>query len=244
MKLFKLFSGLFFLSVCVSCSPKVMTSVSSSREPLQPDAPIAVIGLSGTVPDEAETLGTVKIGDTGFTTNCSYDAVIVRVKEAARAAGGNAVKITRHRLPSAMGSTCHRIEADILYLPAEFLAGQESAYLPRPDSALLAEGCAMIHFYRFSGSGFLVGYDIHVGDETIARIGNNSKETLKIRALGETTFWARTEARAEVTIPVEAGYHYYIRCGVGMGVMVGRPDLEWVEPRIGQREYESIRERN
>ena len=146
--------------------------------PLQGDGPVAVIGIAVAVPEEAAVLGTVKIGDTGFSTNCSYDTVIARAKEAARGAGGNAIKITEHRLPSLFGSTCHRIKATVLYVPAEFLADLEvlPVVMPRPDSALLAEGCAIVHFYRSGGAGFLVSHDIHAGDEAIARISNNSKE--------------------------------------------------------------------
>lgn len=215
----------------------------SSRAPLDAYGPVAVIDLTDPVPEMTEVLGHVKVGDTGLTTNCSYSTVIARAREAARQAGGNALQIIEHRPPTTFGSSCHRITAAILYVPQEFLVDLEHDSAPRPDSALLAEGCAVIHFYRFGGAGALVGYDIRFGDETVAQIQNNSRESMTIKALGEMTFWARTESRSEVTIPVEAGYHYYVRCGVDMGLLVGRPSLEWVDSRIGAPEFESVRER-
>ena len=42
---------------------------------------------------------------------------------------------------------------------------------------------------------------------------------------------------------MEAGYHYYVRCEMEMGVLVGRPRLERVDPQVGKMEYESIREK-
>lgn len=42
-------------------------------------------------PDSTEVLGKVKIGDSGFTTNCSYEAVINKAKMGSRKVGGNAI---------------------------------------------------------------------------------------------------------------------------------------------------------
>jgi len=41
-------------------------------------------------------LGKIKIGDTGFSTDCSYEKAIEIAELEARKVGGNAVKITKH----------------------------------------------------------------------------------------------------------------------------------------------------
>ncbi|MDR0661599.1 MAG: hypothetical protein LBG19_12620 [Prevotellaceae bacterium] len=75
-----------------SCSPKITTSISSSYDPLKENEQIAVFGLDNDIPATAEKLGSVRIGDTGFSTNCDYDKVIVLAKQEVRKAGGNALK--------------------------------------------------------------------------------------------------------------------------------------------------------
>lgn len=57
-------------------------------------------------------LGEVKIGDTGFSTNCDYETVIDAAKLEARKVGGNAIKIVSHQNPDFV-SSCHRITATI-----------------------------------------------------------------------------------------------------------------------------------
>ena len=240
-----LFHVLAITILCASCAPKIATTITSSRPPVDNFQPVEVLGLNEAVPDNAEVLGTVRIGDTGFSVNCAYDKVIEKARHEARKVGGNALKITEHKLPSAMGSSCHRIQAQILHVPDidGLYEMSARAALNRRDSALYNEGCAVVHFYRYGGAGAFVGYDISVGDEVITRARNNSKESIKIKAMGPTTFWARTESRAEITVDILPGYHYYIRCSIGMGVMVGRPILEHVSADMGRAEYESVKNR-
>jgi len=107
---------LLIAMVFSSCNPRILTSVSNNYRPLDYEQEIVVLELDEEEPDDAKLLGRVKIGDTGFTTNCSYDVVIDKAKMEARKVGGNAIKIVDHRLPSLMGSTCHRITAKILQI--------------------------------------------------------------------------------------------------------------------------------
>lgn len=108
---------LIFLALILfsSCNPKVITSLSKSYPPLDYKQDVVVFELDQAGPGDAEVLGEVKIGDTGFSTNCDYDTVIDRAKQEARKAGGNAIKIIQHVQPTAV-STCHSIMALILKL--------------------------------------------------------------------------------------------------------------------------------
>lgn len=107
------FGILLFLA---SCSPAVYTRIAQPHPALQSNEEVRLIGLNEKVPDSAVVIGAVKVGDSGFTTDCSWNTVVERARMEARKAGGNGIKITSHLLPTALGSTCHRITADILKL--------------------------------------------------------------------------------------------------------------------------------
>ncbi len=234
----KVLSLVFCVVIMGSCTPKITTSVTKAYSPLDYKEDVRVFGLEEDSPINAEVLGTVKIGDSGFTTDCGWDLVIEKAKLEARKLGGNALKITEHRPPSAMGSTCHRITATLLKVsdianiaPAKQLI----------DSALLNADYALIHIYRNSSFGALVNYDLHLGDSVLTRVTINSKKTVKVRKTGYNTIWAKTESKTELPINIQLGHEYYVRCGIAMGILVGRPYLELVSNREGKTEYASIK---
>jgi len=101
------------LIIVTSCSPKISTSISKNYSALDYREDVVVFGLKDAVPENAELLGTVKIGDSGFSTDCSFETVIEKAKIEARKIGGNAIKITKHNSPDLL-SSCHRITANIL----------------------------------------------------------------------------------------------------------------------------------
>ena len=100
---FSIISALILLN---SCNPRVSTSISKTYPPIDYKQDVVVIGLNQPEPDNSEVLGQVKIGDTGFTTNCDFSTVVDKAKLEARKTGGNAIKIIEHKPPTAMGSSC------------------------------------------------------------------------------------------------------------------------------------------
>lgn len=231
-----LVAGLIILS---SCNPKVSTSLSKSYLALDYKQDVVVIELNQVEPDNAEVLGQVKIGDTGFTSNCSYDIVIDKAKLEARKAGGNAIKITKYTPPSVMGSTCHRITANILRVE------NIENYAPKVEEEVLLDvDYAIINVYRHSGTGALVNYDLHLGDSVICRVRNNYKTTLHIKKDGLNSLWAKTESKCEVPIDIKLGKTYYLRCSLTMGAFVGRPKLELIDSKTAKAEFESFNAKN
>jgi hypothetical protein len=71
----------------------------------------------------------------------------------------------------------------------------------------------------------------------LCKIKNNSKTTFEIRTFGRNTLWATTESKTELPVNFEPGREYYIRCGIKMGVLVGRPTLELVNKKTGKAEF-------
>jgi len=88
-------------------------------------------------------------------------------------------------------------------------------------------GKAVIYIYRPSFMGAAIVYDVKRGDDVII--------TTKARGYypyvtdpGEVELWARTESKASVTLDVKAGEVYYVKAGVGVGLLAGRPRLNVV----------------
>ena len=106
-------------------------------------------------------------------------------------------------------------------------------------SAALPAGTpyALLHFYRPGKmTGFLIGYDVHVGDSVGYRARNGSRGDVRRRVPGPVAVWAKTEAREEIVLDVRPGREYYVRCTLGMGALVGRPHLQQVSVAQGRKE--------
>jgi len=105
---------------------------------------------------------------------------------------------------------------------------------------------ALLFVYRPRNyTGSLIGYDLAMNnsvmkEQFIGRVKNNSKFVVKIFQEGMTQIVARTEAKRSVTLDVRYGKKYYLKCGVTMGVMVGRPELSLVIPEQGELDFENV----
>jgi hypothetical protein len=100
--------------VFCSCSPKIRTSVSEKYEKLDNIDKVVIFNAKSELPSNFSKIGTTKIGDSGFTTNCNLATVLEKAKIEARKIGANALLITEHLYPHSFGSSCHRISADLL----------------------------------------------------------------------------------------------------------------------------------
>jgi hypothetical protein len=239
----KMNKWMIFLMGCLislsACAPKISTTLSKSYPALDYREDVWVFGVEDPVPDSSEILGAIKVGDSGFSTHCGWEDIIEKAKMEARAAGGNSIKIVKHTLPN-IWSTCHRITANILKVKnTDNFKMQEAA-----DSALINADYALLHVYRYGGTGALISYDLHLGDTLIGRVSSNWKKTIKITKDGLSTLWARTEAKAELPIDIQFGREYYVRCRVVMGAFVGRPKLELVNSQTGKMEFQSVKTKN
>jgi hypothetical protein len=219
-----------------SCAPKISTSISKNNAALDYREDVLVFGVKDAIPEDVEQLGTVKIGDTGFTTDCSFETIIEKAKTEARKIGGNAIKITKHSTPSIL-SSCHRITANIIKINN---TKDYQIAMTTPDDSLIGADYALLHVYRTGGAGPLISFDLHLGDTIICRVSNNKKETVKIDREGLNTLWARTESKAELPIDIQFGNEYYIRCSINMGILVGRPKLEIVDNQTGRMEFQAV----
>jgi hypothetical protein len=194
---------------------------------------IKVFGLNSTIPVNSETLGFVKVGDTGFTINCGYFLVLEKVKEEARKAGGNAVKIIKHTPPGF--STCHTITAQILRVDNS----SSTKYL-NEEFGTRNQEYAILNIYCVSDPDSLVNYDLYLCDSILCRVTNNLKKTVDIKKEGLISVWAKTGAKSEVRINFKFGQAYYIRCSYSKKNMVEMPVIEVIQPDIGVKEFDIL----
>lgn len=231
------------ITICVAilsgCSPKITSSFTSYHTPLVKDAEVLVLEIDVPMPENAEVLGQIKIGDTGFTTkNGNYAAVLNIARDKARQAGGNVVKITEHKSPD-LFSSIHRIKADILRVDDLSVLSDDMSDMEvstHPDYAV-------IYFYRESGTGAFVSYDVYVGDTKVYLSRPNTKAEVKLYEDGDVEVWAKTEAEEVLPMTIKKGMDYYIRTSVSAGIMIGRPRMEIVSAKTGREEYESIKDK-
>ncbi len=206
-----------FISIAQATSPDVLTL---KKEQLPPSA---------------KKIGSVKMLD-GWRFNCGYTKTLEAVSEKAKELGGNAIVVTSVKSPD-LWSTCYRIWADVYAVSnVEKYTSLNNTQLDSIASTILPGTApyALLYVYRPKAfTGGIVQYNLHVDDEKVTRVTNNSMEVIKLTKPGKTALWARTEARSEETLDVQMGKIYFLRCSVTMGVMVGQPRLELVDMEAG-----------
>ena len=86
-------------------------------------------------------------------------------------------------------------------------------------------GSGQVVFYR-PGSmlGAALGCTVHEGAPQLARLGNG-KFYVVSAAPGKHEYSTHGEATDRLTLEVEEGETYFVRCNIGMGVMSGRANL-------------------
>lgn len=123
-------------------------------------------------------------------------------------------------------------------LPAMASEGQKApATLPAPP-----EGQGQVIFWR-SGSmvGGALGCGVNIGEERISALGTGKYFVLNL-VPGTYEFNAKSEAKDNLTLEVDPGETYFVKCTIRMGIMVGRPNLspstkEEFEGKKGDLQY-------
>ena len=109
--------SLFLALSAISCASKMKLRGEAVQQftPLHNNDAVVVIEEYKKIPDSipTKTIGEFHLKDGGLTVDCSYEHVLDLAKNEARKFGGNAIKITEHKLPNAL-STCHQLKFKIL----------------------------------------------------------------------------------------------------------------------------------
>ena len=87
-----------------------------------------------------------------------------------------------------------------------------------------AAGMGQVVFYRSSQMGMLVSCRVREGETVVNRLPPG-KYFIHQTTPGAHEYNVRSEARDALRLEVEEGETYYVRCAIGMGFGVGRPNL-------------------
>ena len=223
-----------------SCGPTKKVQIVANQTPLSYDEMVHILSLEEPYPEKYKSLGTIKIGDSGFTTDCGYEKVIEMAEMEARKIGANVVKITEHKQPNIWTSTCHRITAQLLKVDEQGNTTLSAKNVDE-DEEIPGADYAILYIYRPSGVGMAINYDVKLNDSTIFRAANKSKKIVKIRKEGVQLLSAATETTESLELDIKFGHIYYIKTYLTMGVMVGRPVIEHLYNDFGEREFSNIR---
>ncbi|HEV7621765.1 MAG TPA: DUF2846 domain-containing protein, partial [Flavisolibacter sp.] len=72
---------------------------------------------------------------------------------------------------------------------------------------------AIVYVYRSSMWSGAYGYKLRQGDSTLYKIKFKSFYVMKLNE-GTHYFWAKTIGRTDLTLTVEAGKSYFVKCGI------------------------------
>jgi hypothetical protein len=96
------------------CSASVSSSFTNQNKPLTMEDKVAFLDLSHKVPEGAIKLGEAKYGDSGFSTSCDFNSILINARKLARANGANIVKVVQKSTPD-LWSSCYRITVDFYF---------------------------------------------------------------------------------------------------------------------------------
>ncbi len=113
----KLIFTISIISVLLfSCSPKIGSTIFKKLPPLTTQDYVIVLQIEDSFTNNGTEIGTIKSGDNGFSSNCTYTEVIDKLKQIAKENGANIIKITEHKNAN-QWSSCERIKAKIYNVP-------------------------------------------------------------------------------------------------------------------------------
>jgi hypothetical protein len=103
-----LFVNLLLVFLLTSCNPRVVTDMLTNEWPATSPDSVHVFHKTDVVPQNSQTIGKVKVVDTGFSTKGSFDLVMMLAINATAEHGGNGLMVDEHRWPDGR-STIHRV---------------------------------------------------------------------------------------------------------------------------------------
>ncbi len=99
------------------------------------------------------------------------------------------------------------------------LAREAAPAIPPPPA-----GMGQVVFYRSSRMGWAISCRVKEGEQVVNRLPPG-KYFIHVTTPGAHEYTVRSEARDLLRVEVEEGETQYVRCAIGMGIGLGRPNL-------------------
>jgi hypothetical protein len=121
-------------------------------------------------------------------------------------------------------------------IPILFLTACAATGTPFQRVSDIPKDKGIVYVYR-SGSmlGGAVHYDVHAAEEVVCDLIRNGY-CLYYAKPGELELWGKTESKSSITIDVKSGQEHFVKGGVTMGFLIGRPNFSEVNARQGLEE--------
>lgn len=177
---------------------------------------------------------------------CGYSEIINEFKNKAKEIGANIIKINDLKKPSSLNN-CYKIKAKLFRNLDTKLTENIHKYNNSRNISKLDKNVdyAIIHFYRPKIIvGTVVKYDIYMDDKTfITNMSNGQKMSYKISDFGNHLFSSKTKdnPKKEISINIQKGQEYYVRCGIDIGKKHGNPQFSILDNTIGFSEFSEMK---
>ncbi|MXV37978.1 hypothetical protein GO491_04700 [Flavobacteriaceae bacterium Ap0902] len=210
--------GVLILSLSlVSCGTSLKTNLTNNyeREKLTNDE-VFIIYDETELPKESKEIGSIKIGDSGFSTKCSKEEVLNDAINTAKTNNSNIIFIDELKEPN-FHSSCYRLEGRIFYNNSENMnelwAKSNNVFDENADYAI-------VHFLckeekpsglTYMKAGLVGGtYKVSYNNEKF-KISEYSVITKKVLKEGLTEISGSSYTRrGEVEIDIKHGHEYFI----------------------------------
>ena len=229
------------------CAPRIITHLQAPPvAALAPDAPVTVLAEDEYRPNGSELLAQVFVGESGTTLNCGLERMMGEALRQTRQAGGNVLKITRI-IPPSWASSCYQISGEVFHVP-DIAAMQADLQRRRTadEKSRLPAGTpyALLYLYwpdHLGANG--EAYDVRLNDSVIYRSRYGSRTIVRLTKPGAVTLWAE-KGDKPLTLEVEPGKEYFLRCSLQGPMFKPRPQLSFVGTRQGRMEYDGSNSSN
>lgn len=199
-----------------SCGSSVKTKlVNQSTNELE-NKKVLVIYNEEDLPSKSILLGSIKIGDSGFSTECSKGEVLNNAIEQTKKNNGNILLISEIKEPS-YASSCYRLKANIYYNTTSemetFHQESDNTFDATADYAMVHILCTYIEgkAVTFEGENRLSSeHKIVMGDKTV-RIKENQMISIPIKKIGKLVLSSdELSEKRYLEIDIEKGKEYFI----------------------------------
>lgn len=205
----KIICGVSVLLTVVGCqtSPRVVAEITERHSARSVDS-VMIYKVGDPVPAEARAIGKVKCTDGGFTPtkNCLYNNMLALAVHKTAESGGNVLRIDKHKDPSLMGSTCHRIWGTMMIMPDS---------LVKTDVLTSLQKIEMNHDAEYMNN-------VKDREEKVKSLNNVPHDVFRLNA---GPGWITSEIETPYSVykrkagfSISAAYQHYWNSGIGFGL--------------------------
>ena len=230
---------LIVFGIGVGCQTnKKLTSLKEKQLFVVSKDSVVIFAKNEELPKGLSKIGNIEQGEASFLGSGiqslskkyePYYSVLYKLKEKAASIGGNVIEIKKHKVldyPYHRNSESHCVKA-VVY------KSENPIKLKKKEKE---KDVARLHVYRFYGSVF-TKVDLFLNDSLITKVKSNFKKSILLDKEGE--YLIKTKESDAITLRVEKGKEYYLRCKI-TGFWKVKPLLKIMDVEKGKLEFDAF----